>query len=53
MAKAKTRPKPRDNPHPKPERIEPWKNTRPRANPDRDMRDVDRCAERMEMLLGH
>jgi hypothetical protein len=53
MAKTQPRPNGRATPRSKPDRIEPWKNTRPRANPEADRRDVERSTERLEMLLGH
>jgi hypothetical protein len=30
-----------------------WRRTRPRGNPEVDRADLERSAERMEMLLGH
>lgn len=30
-----------------------WRKTRPRGNPDVDRAELERSAERMEMLLGH
>jgi hypothetical protein len=33
-------------------RPQPWRNTRPRGNPEPDRRDVERSVERLEMLLG-
>lgn len=34
------------------EPVPPWRNTKPRGNPDRDERDVARSIERFEMVLG-
>ncbi len=34
------------------EPLPPWRNTKPRANPDVDERDVARSIERFEMVLG-
>jgi hypothetical protein len=31
---------------------QPWRNTRPRANQERDLRDVERSLERLESLVG-
>ena len=36
----------------KPSRPQPWRNTRPRGNPEPDRRDLERSVERLEMLLG-
>jgi hypothetical protein len=33
-------------------RQEPWRNTKPRGNPETDVRDLNRSIERFEMLLG-
>jgi hypothetical protein len=33
-------------------RPQPWRNTRPRGNPEPDRRDLERSLERLEMLLG-
>jgi hypothetical protein len=35
-----------------PDRLEPWRNTKPRGNPETDVRDLNRSIERFEMLLG-
>jgi hypothetical protein len=53
MPQTQPHPETRKPDHPEPDRVEPWKNTRPRSNPERDERDVERSAERLEMLLGH
>lgn len=36
-----------------PERPEPWRNTAPRGNGERDTHDVERAEERMGALVGH
>ena len=36
-----------------PEEQPTWLKTRPRGNPDVDRADMERSAERLEMLLGH
>jgi hypothetical protein len=49
---------PRKGPQPR-ERVErhedlpTWRKTRPRGNPEVDRADLERSAERLEMLLGH
>jgi len=35
-----------------PPKPEPWRNTRPRGNPETDHRDLERSMERLEMVLG-
>jgi hypothetical protein len=35
-----------------PEQLPPWRNTRPRGNPEPDRRDLERSRERFEALLG-
>ena len=34
------------------EPLPPWRNTRPRGNPERDERDVARGLERFQMVMG-
>ena len=34
------------------EPLPPWRNTKPRGNPERDERDVARGLERFETVLG-
>jgi len=36
----------------KPDRAQPWLNTKPRANGQMDVRDLNRGIDRLEMLLG-